>query len=305
MSRFGKAKWTALILVALLAVGVAAFWARPVAFLRVFSAAQMLFTGASSQFTEVDGYRVHYYVLGPSGGPVAVLLHGLGGRSEDWARLAPFLARAGYRVYLPDLPGYGRSDKPADFSYSVTDQAKIVVGFLDAFGVKQADLGGWSMGGWIAQLVATGHPERVRRLMLFDSAGLSVKLDWDTKLFTPVSAGEIDELDALLMPNPPHVPDFVARDILRTSREHAWIIRRAIDTMLSGHETTDKLLPNLRMPVLIVWGQVDQITPLIEGEKMHQLISGSQIIVVPGCGHLAPNECAGTIAPFVVNFLKT
>jgi pimeloyl-ACP methyl ester carboxylesterase len=304
LTRFGKRKWAALTLVALLAIGAAAFWARPLAFLGVFSAGQMFFSGARSQFTNVDGYRIHYYALGPSDGPVAVLVHGLGGRSEDWAKLAPFLAHAGYRVYLPDLPGYGQSDRPADFSYSVTDEARIVVGFLDALGVKQVDLGGWSMGGWVAQLVALGHPERVRRLMLFDSAGLYVKLDWDTKLFTPVSAAEIEKLDALLMPNPPHVPGYVARDILRTSHEHAWVIRRALNTMLSGQETTDNLLPSLRMPVLIVWGQVDQITPLNEGNKMHQLIPGSQMVVMPGCGHLAPNECAAAIAPFVVNFLK-
>jgi pimeloyl-ACP methyl ester carboxylesterase len=297
-------KWVALALVALLAIGAVVFWARPLAFFRAFSSAQMFFDGASSQFTTVDGYRIHYYVLGPSDGPVAVLVHGLGARSEDWANLAPYLARAGYRVYLPDLPGYGRSDKPADFSYSVTDESKIVVGFLDALGLKQVDLGGWSMGGWIAQLVAIGHPERVRRLILFDSAGLSVKLDWNTRLFTPVSAAEIDELDVLLMPNPPHVPDYVAKDILRTSREHAWIIRRALDTMLSGHEATDNLLPNLKMPVLLVWGQVDHITPLSEGEKMHQLIPGSQMNIVPGCGHLAPNQCAGAMAPTVVDFLK-
>ena len=304
MIRFGKGKWLGLILLALLATGAAAFWARPLAFFRVFSAAQMSYAGASSQFTRVNGHSIHYYALGPSSGPVAVLVHGLGGRSEDWARLAPFLAHAGYRVYLPDLPGYGRSEKPADFSYSVTDEAKIVVGFMDALGLKQVDLGGWSMGGWIVQLVATGHPERVRRLMLFDSAGLFLRPDWDTRLFTPISAAEIDKLDALLMPNPPHIPGYIARDILRTSRDHAWIIRRALDSMLAGHEATDKLLPNLRMPVLIVWGQVDHITPLAEGDKMHQLIPGSQMIVAHGCGHLAPNECAGAIAPFVVNFLK-
>ena len=151
----------------------------------------------------MDGYRVHYYALGPDGGRVAVLVHGLGGRAEDWQKLAPQLAKAGFRVYLPDLPGYGESEKPANFSYSVSDEAKIVVGFLDALGLQQVDLGGWSMGGWIVQLAAADHPERVRKLMLFDSAGLYVKPDWDTSLFTPDSAAEIDKLDTLLMPNPP------------------------------------------------------------------------------------------------------
>jgi pimeloyl-ACP methyl ester carboxylesterase len=141
-------------------------------------------------------------------------------------------------------------------------------------------------------------------LMLFDSAGLYVKPDWDTKLFTPVSPAELDKFDALLMPHPPQLPAFVVNDILRTSREHSWIIRRALDSMLTGRDTTDSLLPGLKMPVLIVWGEVDQITPLSEGQKIHQLIPQSQMSEIPGCGHLAPNECASQIGPGMVSFLK-
>jgi len=180
----------------------------------------------------------------------------------------------------------------------------VVTGFLDVLGLKQVDLGGWSMGGWIVQLVAAQHPERIRRLMLFDSAGPYVKPDWDIKLFTPVSPAELEKFDALLMPHPPQLPAFVANDILRTSGEHAWIIHRAIDSMLTGRDTTDTLLPTIKMPVLIVWGDVDRITPLSEGQKIHQLVPQSQMNVSPGCGHLAPNECAGKIGPGMVSFLK-
>ena len=297
-------KWVAFAVVALTVILGATFWLRPLAVFRQFNQAQMFLIGAKSNFIDVGGYRIHYYALGPSDGSVAVLVHGLGGRSEDWGKLAPFLAKAGYRVYLPDLPGFGQSEKPANFSYSVSDEARIVAGFLDAMGLKQVDLAGWSMGGWIVQLVAAQHPDRVRRLMLLDSAGLYVKPDWDTKLFTPVSAAELDKFDALLMPHPPQLPEFVVKDILRTSHERSWIIRRALDSMLTGRDTTDHLLPNLKMPVLIVWGDVDHITPLSEGQKMHQLIPQSQMSVIPGCGHLAPNECAGQIGPAILSFLK-
>jgi len=298
------AKWFVSILFILIVTFGIAFWLRPLSVFRVFNQAQMYFIPAQSSFIEVGEYRIHYYSLGPADGPVAVLVHGLGGRSEDWGKLAPYLARAGYRVYLPDLPGYGQSDKPADFSYSVKDEAAVVSGFFDALGLKQVDLGGWSMGGWIVQLVAAEHPEKIRKLMLLDSAGLYVKPEWDLKLFTPVSPAELEKFDALLMPHPPQLPTFIANDILRTSHEHAWIIRRAIDSMLTGRDTTDALLPTLKMPVLIVWGEVDQITPLSQGQKMHQLIPQSQMNIVPGCGHLAPNECAGEIGPAMVSFLK-
>lgn len=302
--RLGRRWGIAVLLLAVLVLVGIVFWMRPLSVFRAFNQAQMYWIGARTQYTSIEGYRIHYYTLGPENGPVVVLVHGLGGRAEDWEKLAPYLAKAGYRVYLPDLPGFGQSERPANFSYSVTDQSKVVVGFLDALGLKQVDLGGWSMGGWIVQLVAVNHPERIRRLILFDSAGLYVKPDWDIRLFTPESAAQIDKLDALLMPHAPRLPGFIARDILRTSGEHSWIMHRAIQTMLQGTETTDRLLPQLKMPVLIVWGGLDQITPLSEGEKIHQLIPGSQLDVVPGCGHLAPNECAAQIGPTMVGFLK-
>jgi pimeloyl-ACP methyl ester carboxylesterase len=59
------------------------------------------------------------------------------------------------------------------------------------------------------------------------------------------------------------------------------------------------------MPVLIVWGELDRITPLSQGEKMHRLVPQSQLDVIEGCGHLAPVQCADKIGPGFVEFLRT
>jgi len=296
--------WIAGPLLVLVVPGLAGFRARPVECFNAYTELRLVLSGAETHTLTVSGYRLHYYAMGPASGPPVVLVHGLGGRSEDWRNLAPHLARAGYRVYLPDLVGYGQSEQPAGFSYSIPDEARVVVAFFDALGLKQVDLGGWSMGGWIVQRLALEHPERVRKLMLFDSAGLMVKPDWDTGLFTPRNASELAELDALLMPRPPTVPDFVAIDVLRASDRNAWVIHRALASMLSGRDVTDGLLPQLRMPVLLVWGQVDRITPLREAETMHKLIAQSELAVIPECGHLAPSMCARQIGPRVVAFLR-
>ncbi len=299
-----KLAWAVVIASALIVAVVAGFWERPLSYFNGLTYLQMRLGGASSRYVTVAGHRMHYYVMGPASGPPVVLVHGLGGRSEDWRNLAPYLTHAGFRVYTPDLPGHGRTDKPADFSYSVPDQAQAVIGFMDTLGLRQVDLGGWSMGGWIAQYLAATHPERVARLMLFDSAGLDVKPEWNTDLFTPVSAEELDRLDALLLPRPPVVPGFIAMDILRFSKGRAWIIHRALASMQTGHDTTDKLLPGLRMPVLIVWGALDHIMPVAQAEAMHRLIPQSQIEVFPNCGHLAAVQCADLIGPKVAAFLK-
>jgi pimeloyl-ACP methyl ester carboxylesterase len=293
--------WIAVVLAVVAGIG---FWARPVTCFDQALYLRECFSGFQSSSVQVAGHRLHYLAAGPAGGPVVVLVHGLGGRAEDWLDLSPSLVHAGYRVYMPDLIGYGRSEKPADYSYSVGAEADGVVGFLDALGLKQVDLGGWSMGGWIVQLVASEHSERVRRLIVFDSAGLDVEPDWDTHLFTPTTPAQLNQLEALLTPHPEKIPDFIARDILRESDQDAWVIHRSVATMLTGRETTDKLLPGLKMAVLLVWGAEDRITPLNQGETMHRLIPQSQLDVFPGCGHLAPRLCAARIGPTVVEFLK-
>jgi pimeloyl-ACP methyl ester carboxylesterase len=296
--------WFAGVLVALAVVAGLGFWARPVSYFNETMYVRQYLSGAESRSVTVARYRVHYDAEGPAGGPVVVLVHGLGGRAEDWRNLASYLTKAGYRVYMPDLPGYGRSEKPADFSYSVPDEASVVVGFLDALGLKQVDLGGLSMGGWIAQRIAIEHPERVRRLILFDSVGIHEKPAWDTRLFTPTTPAELDQLEALLVPHPPKIPGFIAQDMLRISKKNAWVIHRALDSALTGRDVTDNLLPGLKMPVLIVWGAEDKITPLSQGEKIHQLVPQSELEVFPGCGHLTPVQCTAQIGPKVVEFVR-
>jgi len=262
-------------------------------------------SGSESRVVLIDGHRIHYYVSGPVAGPPIVLVHGLGGRSEDFGNLAPYLKKSGYRIYTPDLLGFGQSEEPLNASYSISDQADLVVNFFDAMGLQRADLGGWSMGGWIAQKVAVDHPERVSRLILMDSAGLTVHPTWDTKLFTPTTPAELEQLEALLMPNPPAMPRFVANDILRISANYSWVVKRALASMLTAKDVTDDDLPSLKMPVLILWGKLDQITPLSEGQAIHLLIPQSRMVVASSCGHLAPQSCSSEFGPAIARFLET
>ena|SRR5271165_4309935 len=159
--------------VALLVVAAGAgFFFRPLWFFNQFQVLHLRAEGVESYKVLIDGHKIHYYVRGPVSGAPIVLVHGLGGRAEDWLNLAPYLVKAGYRVYTPDLLGFGQSEEPENESYSIPDQAGVIVKFFDAVGLRQPDLAGWSMGGWIVQKVAADHPERVRRLVIVDSAGL-------------------------------------------------------------------------------------------------------------------------------------
>ena len=292
------------VLVALAVIAALGFYLRPVSYLNAWVYAQEHLDGIESRNIEVDSYRMHYLAMGPTNGSPVLLVHGLGGRAEDWWNVAPALAKGGFRVYMPDLIGFGRSQQPADFSYSVRDQASVVVDFMNALGVKQADIAGWSMGGWIVQLIASQHPDHVRRLIIIDSVGLDIKPQWNTALFVPTSPRELDQLDALLMPNPPSIPPFIARDYLRHFQRNGWVIKRALAAMLSAQNVTDRLLPQLKMPVLLIWGSLDQIAPPNQAQIMHQLIPQSQLLVIPGCGHLVPLQCSAEMGPAALKFIQ-
>jgi len=299
-------RWAWRIVAAFLLLVVAAafgFWEWPIRYFDALLHLEMRIEGAHSQWVAVDGYSVHYFVEGPANGTAVVLVHGLGARAEDWHKLAPYLAKAGDRVYMPDLIGYGQSTKPTDFSYSVRAEAAIVIGFMNALGLQRVDLGGWSMGGWVAQIVAAQVPQRIDKLMLFDSAGLRDRPAWNTSLFTPTTPAQLSQLNALLRPKPPPIPGFVARAVLRLSRSNAWIIQRAMTTMLSGRDVTNDMLPLFKMPILLVWGADDRCIPPAEGRQMHALMPQSTLHLVPACGHLAPLDCAGKMAPQVTAFL--
>ena len=308
-SRLGwRATRGALLAVLSLLIAVVLFaLVQPLAMLRAVIQTRLFFDGIYSRYTEIPfagapRVRVHYYA-GGSGSPV-VLVHGLGGRAEDWAGLMPQLVRDHHRVYALDLPGYGRSDWPRNADYSIAEESAAGEAFLDDRHLTHTDIGGWSMGGWIAMRVALDQPQRIRRLMVFDSAGTKFSLTWDVALFEPDTEAKLSTLDDLLMPGrAPAIPGFIERDIFRFVGKHGWVVRRNMDSMLTQKDLLDGKLGALRMPMLIVWGKQDHLIPLTAGEGIHHAVPQSELEIFDGCGHLAAGQCAGQIGPVVKGFL--
>ncbi len=255
----------------------------------------------------LDGHRIHYLEARPGGSPdrPLVLVHGLGARATDWAPLIPRFAAAGYHVYALDLLGYGDSDKAADGDFSIRGEERVVVAFMHALNLPQADVAGWSMGGWVSMRLALDHPEMVRRLVLYDSAGLYFDLNMPVTLFSPSSRAELDALVARLEPNRPrlHVPAFAAHGLVRKFQANKWIVQRSVSSMLAGRDILDFRVGGLKMPVLIVWGTEDKLIPFTLAEHMHDLMPQSVLVGVPACGHLGPAECATQFVPSTVRFL--
>jgi pimeloyl-ACP methyl ester carboxylesterase len=262
--------------------------------------------GVRSEYVTVDGYRVHYFeALPPKGrtGTPLVLVHGLGARGEDWGAMIPALAAQGFHVYAPDLLGYGRSARP-DVSYSISMQELVVAHFMQVMHVARADVGGWSMGGWVSMKLALDHPEIVDRLIVYDSAGIYFPAKFSPELFTPTNTAGVRKLMAILTPKPLDLPEFAARAALRRLEKNAWVLSRSTTSMTSGRDLLDFRLYQISQPMLIVWGAQDELIPLASGESIHRMVPHSVLAVVEGCGHLAPVECSRPVIECTVDFLK-
>ena len=257
----------------------------------------------------VDGHRIHFLeALPPKGAPEKpiVLIHGLGARASDWAVLTPSLARHGYHVYALDLLGYGTSDKPPGGDFSLKAEERIVAGFIDELHLRQPDVAGWSMGGWLAAKYALDYPDRVRRLLLYDSAGLYMPLDFSPAVFAPHTPAELNELLYRIEPNKPHirVPGFAMTGLLRRFGSKAWVVNNSLDSMLNGREILDFRIHRLKLPVLLVWGTEDKLTPFSSAQRLHELLPQSVLLGIDGCGHLAIAECASQAVPATIRFLN-
>ncbi len=262
--------------------------------------------GVKSEYVEAGGYRLHYFEALPANGQAGtplVLVHGLGARGEDWAAMIPALAAQGFHVYVPDLLGYGRSPKP-DVDYSISLEEQTVAQFMQAVHVPRADVGGWSMGGWIVMKLALDHPEMVDRLVIYDSAGVYFPATWEPELFTPADVVGVKKLMAMLSPMPRPLPNFAAEAALRKLERNAWVIRRSMTAMTNGRDLLDFRLYQISQPMLIVWGAQDELIPLSAGEAIHKSVPQSVLDIVEGCGHLAPAECPRPVIEGTVDFLK-
>ncbi len=296
-----------LMMVLLVAVGAVIFYFDPFWLERQATHAGLFLAHVQSNYVLTPEGRVHYYEGEsnvPGGGIPVVLIHGLGDRDESWAPMLKRLKRAGFHVYAPDLLGYGRSPKPANGDYTMAGESRFVYDFIQALGLQKTDVGGWSMGGWIALDLAHAHPELLDRVVVFDSAGLDFKPSYTLDIFQPQSPDQVGQLWSLMEPQAKPPPANVRRAAVRQMANAGEAIRKNVASMRSG-PTLETVLPTLPEPLLIVWGSTDRLIPLSVGQRMHALNPRSELDIAEGCGHLAPSLCAARVAPAVADFLKS
>jgi len=254
------------------------------------------------RYRTIHGYRSAFRMAGK--GRAILLIHGIGDSSDTWRDIMPGLAR-NYRVIAPDLLGHGASDKPRT-DYSLPSYANGMRDLLGVRGIEQVTLVGHSLGGAVAMQFAYQFPERVERLVLVGTGGISRGV---TPLLRAATLpGAELALMALRLPTMRTQLGFAikalqfldvdlavdAPDVLRvvdalpdgTSR-NAFIrtLRAVVDWKGQVGTMLDRCYLAQGMPTMLLWGGRDQVVPSTHAGLGHVAMPGSRLEIFEHAGH--------------------
>lgn len=243
-------------------------------------------------------------------GPVIVLVHGFAGYKEYWLDLARRLVQD-HRVVIPDLPGWGESQRRDDADYGVAAQAQRLRAFLDALALDDVLLVGHSMGGHISGLDAANGDPRVAALALVDSAGFRFEPNAFVKRLiageTPFNFADRASFDAFmheLFTDPQWLPPRV-KDVLieRNVADHAFHERmlRAI-TQPDVAFQLEARLSEVKVPVLALWCRDDKLLDVASMDAISRAQPGATLVKLGPCSHMPMMEQPDAVAQALRDF---
>lgn len=318
--------WIVLGLLLLLVALVFASWARA---LWVEDQTPRQAAPAAGRWVVAHDVELYVQEHGDPAAPPLLLVHGTGAWSGTWVSNVEAMARAGYRVIAVDLPPFGYSSRPAARDYSRPAQARRLLALIDALQRGPVTLLGHSYGGGPAAEAAMRGPDRVRQLILLDAAiGLSegepaAPEGWVAGLLgvRPLRTAVLATLGTQPLFSEYWLSQFVARKEVVTPERTAlyqqpfvlrgytaslgdWGVQFALhDTGGLSHRPQG--FAQLQVPLHLVWGELDSITPLAQAQRLQQLTPGAMLSVLPGVGHIPQIEDVAGFNQHVGRLLQT
>ncbi len=244
-----------------------------------------------------NGVRTSYEVFG-KGAPF-VILHGWGSGSDRWFKEAEIISQQGFKVIIPDLPGFGKSDALAS-PWRVNDYIIWFEAFAKELGIEEFYLLGYSFGGALAVKIAVKYPQRVRKLFLVAAAvirkksapkNFSAKISKAVKIFS-------------FLPFYSFFRKAVYKFIIRKS-DYIYtegIMRQTYLNVIS--EDIYFHLSFVKVPTVIIWGDKDQSTPLENAHAINERIKNSKLEIIPGATHLMHRQLPEVLAQKVLDNLS-
>jgi len=232
-------------------------------------------------FIRLENLRVHYKVIG-NGDPV-ILIHGWEGDINYFAKLRDHLAQK-FMVYALDLPGFGLSSNPEEVWGSI-EYANLIKKFICELKIVQPIFLGHSLGGKIAARLVADNLVEARKIILISSSG--IQLAKPLKIKMKIYCFKLLKFLATL----PIIEEFIRPrlDIYRKKfgssdyRGASGIMRSIL--VKAVNEDISSILPKIKIPTLLLWGDQDFATPLQAGRVMQQAILGSELKIIYGGGH--------------------
>lgn len=260
------------------------------------------------------GIRTNYHDLNSSAPGVPLLLiHGSGpgvSAYANWRLVMPKFAES-RRVIAPDMAGFGFTDRPAGYRYTLDNWVAHAIGLLDALKLDRVDLVGNSFGGALSLALAIRHPQRVRRLVLMGSAGVSFPITegLDAVWGYQPSFENMRRMMDLFAYDRSLVNDELARlryeASIRPGFQESFSAmfpaprQRSVDALASA----DADIAALPHETLVIHGREDRILPMETSLKLSSLIPNAQLHVFGKCGHWTQIEHSARFARLVVDFL--
>lgn len=231
-----------------------------------------------------------HFIESGDGQPI-LWIHGFPLSSEVFR---PQLSIRGGRHIVPDLPGFGRSAEPSG-TLTMDDYADDLAALLDPLRIDRAVMAGLSMGGYIAFALARRAPQRIAGLILIDTRETADTAEARGKRRELIAAIEREGRSAVvheMLPkllSPAASPEQVRQveSIIRGSSVGGLIA--ALEAMANRTDSSE-LLPRLEMPVLVLVGSEDAITPRSDAERMAAAVPNARLEVIGGAGHLSNFE---------------
>ncbi len=235
----------------------------------------------------IDGRDIHY-LTGGQGSPL-IIVHGGSEGAKGWRKTVAELARK-YRVYAPDLPGWGRS-QPLDGDYYIPELVEFVDRFAASMGLGRFYLMGHSMGGAIALTYTLKYPGRVEKLVLVSSLCLGREIALWVRVLTVMGAsGTVGMGLHTMFRGVKWVVDAVFAPLLNIKFTNPIsLISLTLGRKVANHREQILVLADrlceVAVPTLVVWGARDTVLPVTQAYAAARLIPNCQVKVFEDCGH--------------------
>ncbi|HNY66807.1 MAG TPA: alpha/beta hydrolase [Deltaproteobacteria bacterium] len=267
-------------------------------------------SGLTESAVTVDGVTMSYLER-PGTGEAVVLLHGFGAEKDNWTRFARHIPKD-YRIIAFDLPGHGKSSKPEDATYTVEYFTQTFSAAVDALKLGRFHLAGNSMGGYVSILYTARNPGRVVDLCLMDTAGLfnaprpsdlQIAMAGGESPLTPTTKAQFEELLDYAFHKKPFMPWPVKPVLARRAVERGPFVQRMFREFNAHLVDPVPLLPGLKLPVLVIWGENDRILHVSTTEILAKNLPNEETVILKDCGHMPmlerPKETAGHYSSFI------